>query len=229
MISTLLIPIVLTAVIGTFIMTWFLREKGQLQLRCETHVLKAQQILVDGAYDLIALNPQVNNLINTRNQIRTQLLVALGPEKALFMARLIMVEAQMTALRMKQKLMIQTTQERARAELTLIDADSRSEANRVTRLWGDGNLHSTVHFSHPRMEVDPKYVDFTLPTYDFGIGYQVRQNLNADITIHGRSPFPLFVKEAIQESNMSWHEECASEPRQEGGTQWRGYLAAAKL
>lgn len=224
-----ILPIIIFAILSILSTMWFVREKEKMQMLCEKHILIAQQILIDGAYDLKDLNPQVDDLVMRKEQLEWELSVAQGPEKMGIAAQLVLVRGQMVLLRMRQRLTIRQTEARAFAELQKMELAARQQVRKITQAWEKGSLNTRLRFRRPRMQVDPHYEDFSLPTYDFGVGYQSRQRIDVNISVQGASPFPKWFTKLLGRNRMSWKEKCTSQPKQEEGQTWRSYLSGARL
>ncbi len=223
-----LAPFLLILFLAIATTLWMLNKKELLQWTCEHHSLIAQQMLIDGAYDLVRLNPRVESLVSHKRQLELEMRLAVGPERLAIAAQLMIVRGQMLLMRSQQKNIILTAESRARLELLKLKKNIKHQIDKIASDWHGKKLFHHLKNPNPQMKVEPQFKDILLPTYHFAFDYQNRQRIDTNIKIWGPSPLPIWLKRLLKRDQFYWRDHCSTQPRKQGGLPWRSYLTKDK-
>jgi hypothetical protein len=207
---------------------WFIIEKQKIQLLCEKNVLAAQENLVKGENQLLAMNAPIQALVLQKRALETAIAAAPAPPlQAALTARLLAVVAQMRTLRLRQQLTIKVSESRAQKSLVIFQMRVRKEIRNIQRALKSPPLLVFFNLTPVKMKLVPIFLDPLIPIYKPPPGLPFLQTLSFELRIKGRQFFPSWLSLLKSKNHFFWREFCSSHPKQ-GGFQWESYLGTGK-
>ena len=226
-----LLPLVLIVSFSIFGCFWVLATKQHILLSCEKHSLGAQEKLIAGANELIALNPSVKALIVEKKMLEVAIKTAPSPmAKAAAKLMLDLVRMQMVGLRTLQISIRVSAESLAWQELFGFKTDTYKIAKMAKNSWQSPSSASpAVTHSSTRLQVkELTYLgERSLPTYQRNLNYEIQQRVDLHMTWNTKHFLPPWLGKISKQLDV-WVESCGAQPRREGGT-WIAVLSKDRL
>ncbi|MBY0314631.1 MAG: hypothetical protein K2Q26_03870 [Bdellovibrionales bacterium] len=205
--------------------------KQHILLSCEKHSLGAQEKLIAGADELVALNPTVKALIIEKKKLELAVKTAPSPmAKAAAKLMLDLVRMQMVGIRTLQKAIIVSSESLAWQEIFRFKTDIHQIAKTAKDSWRSSSPAAPVatHTSARLQVQELTYLgEKSLPTYQRSPNYEIRQRVDLRMAWNTKHFLPPWLGKISKQLGV-WVESCGAQPRQEGGV-WYAVLSKDRL
>jgi hypothetical protein len=217
-------PVMLTTLLGTAWVLWFIQQKLRVDHLCDHYVLASQEALVRANNVIMGLNAKAWSLWAEKKALNQVIKTAPPPVKALALARRQVVIVQQTALRKVQQYQLRSGDFRSRTELFRLRKKFRDLNREWLRFWKDsqralGRLQVTPRGSQLKVRIQD-----IAPIYQRKDGHEHTQSLHATWQV----PLPRFLPSWLLgwvPTHQLWEGQCASHPHDSFG-QWQARLGA---
>jgi hypothetical protein len=219
------IPLLLSALIASLCVVWFLDAKNELLFLCEKSLLETQNQLVNAENKLLRINRSIENLVHEKKILKKALILSTTPaDRALLKAQLIKIEIKLAFYKKEQTLLILKAQTRAQTTIRISANEIKKRLNTIQKQWST-HLWVQVKPSNPLMALEPVRIDPSGTIYRVPAQFEKKQTQNLRWSLLGLSLFPSWVQ-FLQSNKFFWQDSCSSRPYKKENNIWTFELGA---
>lgn len=221
-----LLPLFMLAAFSVFFHLWFINQKHKLDNICYTHLLKAQQRLVDGNSALMAQNSLASGLILKKKALKIAIATGPPPVKVASRAALKLVVTQQKALKKVQTSIKHVASGLSRRDFVALQLNLKREFLNITRFWKAGPMvQPTMRPFWKDSQIEIAIKDIA-PTYQRSQTHPEKQTLTMKWALSLNQVLPSWLKKFVTRSGR-WTGGCKTHPHK-GGTRWYAKIGEAK-
>ncbi len=220
-----LLPLVIgafSAASGLFI---YVYKKNELLYQCESALLKAQEILLEGEEKILQLNPQIEQLVIEKRILKQALAVAPTPiERVAIRAELTRIEIMLYNLKFRQYFFKNSSENMAQLVMLNVERSLLQKLRQFSKDW-KASLHAQVFKNAPAMKIVEKKIDPSAKIYLVPPQMSSLQTLTLRWSLQGTSLFPRWLT-YLHSQRFFWQDSCSTYP-QAKELRWHAEIAAA--